>query len=182
MAENKPSIKQRVTVSILPSTTAQEEVELDYRVLVTGDYSRSKMGSHKDGKKLKDRKVRVISRKDDFSKVLRDLNPHLKINVEDKISGEADKKIPIEMDFKNMKDFHPDQIAENVPALKKLLDARDRLNRLKMAVVNDPDIGDTLNDFITNKDYSKKGVDALLGKLGPAEEEAEAEKEEKKEK
>ena len=90
--ENKPSIKQRVTVSILPSTTAQEEVELDYRVLVTGDYSKSKMGSHKDGKKLKDRKVRVISKKGDFSNVLRDLNPQLKINVDDKISGEEDKK------------------------------------------------------------------------------------------
>lgn len=180
MAENKPSIKQRVAVSILPSTTAQEEVELDYRVLVTGDYSKSKMGSHKDGKRLKDRKVRVISRKDDFAKVLRDLNPKLKINVDDKISGEEDKNIPIEMDFKNMKDFHPDQIAENVPVLKKLLDARDRLNRLKMAVVNDPEIGDTLNDFITSKDYGSKGVDALLGKLGPAEDEAV--EEEKKEK
>jgi type VI secretion system protein ImpB len=178
MGENKPSIKQRVTVSILPSAVAQEEVELDYRILVTGDYSKSKMGSHKDGKKLKDRRVRVIGKKDDFNKTLRDLNPQLKINVDDKISGEKDKKIPLEISVKNMKDFHPDQIAENVPALKKLLDARDRLNRLKMAVINDPDIGDSLNEFITSKDYGSKGVDALIGKLGPLEDEPEEDKKE----
>lgn len=180
MGDNKPSIKQRVTVSILPSSTAQEEVELDYRVLVTGDYSKSKMGKHKDGKRLKDRKVKVISNKGGFGKVMRDLNPQLKVFVDDKISGEKDKQIPIDMSFKSMKDFHPDQIAENVPALKKLLEARERLNNLKLAVANDPEKVDILNEFLTNKEYPK-GVDELMNKLGPTEE-TESSKEEKKEK
>jgi type VI secretion system protein ImpB len=168
---DKPSIKSRVTVSILPSTTAKEEVELDYRVLVAGDYSKSKMGKHKDGKRFKDRNVRVISNKGGFAQVMRDLNPQLSIYVPDKISGEADKQIKLDMSFKNMKDFHPDQITENVPALKKLIDAREGLNKLKLAVVNDPDKTDILNDFLTLKkeDYAK-GVDALMNKLGIAKE------------
>ncbi|MCI0515809.1 type VI secretion system contractile sheath small subunit [candidate division KSB1 bacterium] len=164
---DKPTIKSRVTVSILPSTTAKEEVELDYRVLVTGDYSKSKLGKHKDGKRLKDRKLRVISNKEGFGQVMRDLNPQLNIFVPDKISGEADKQLKMEMGFKSMKDFHPDQLTENVPALKKLLSAREALNNLKLAVVDDPDKIDVLNDLLTSDQYSQL-VDGLLSKLGPA--------------
>lgn len=166
--DNKPSIKNRVTVSILPSATAKEEVELDYRVLSTGDYSKSKAGKHKDGKRLKDRKVRVISNKEGFGHVMRELNPKLSIFVADKLSEEADKQMKIDMSFKSMKDFHPDQITENVPVFKKLMTAREALNKLKLAVINDPEKAEYLNEFLTSKDYSK-GVDALMSKWSPAE-------------
>ena len=65
-----PKIKERVKVQILPSTDAKQSVELDYRLLVTGNYSRSEEGAHKDGDgTLKSRRVREIKNKKDFKAV-----------------------------------------------------------------------------------------------------------------
>ena len=41
-----PKIKERVKVQILPSTDAKESVELDYRLMVTGNYSHSEEGGY----------------------------------------------------------------------------------------------------------------------------------------
>ena len=60
-----PQIAQRVKVSILPSSDAKESVELDYRLLVTGDFSKSEAGSQG---MLRDRRIRTISKKGDFKK------------------------------------------------------------------------------------------------------------------
>ncbi|RPH97162.1 MAG: hypothetical protein EHM72_13890, partial [Calditrichaeota bacterium] len=147
--------------------------------LVAGDYTKSKPGRHKDGKRLKDRRVRVISRKDEFSQVMRDLNPQLNIFVPDKVTGEADKQIQVDMDFKSMKDFHPDQITENVPVLRKLLNAREQLNALKLAAIDDPDKVDAINALLTSKQYGDL-VDGLLGKLGPSVDDASASQKEEK--
>jgi type VI secretion system protein ImpB len=164
----KPSIKQRVTVSILPSSTAQEEVELDYRVLVTGDYSKSIRGSHKDGATLKDRKVRVVKNKKGFQDVLKDLNPKLKIHVPNKLSGGEEEQLEVNLDITSMKDFHPDQIAQNIEPLSKLIEARERLKNLKMAVVSDPKKKKALENALTSGEWEKH-VDSLLDRLAPEE-------------
>lgn len=174
----KPTIKRRVTVSILPSSTAQEEVELDYRVLVTGDYSKSQRGKHKDGQTLKDRRVRVIKNKKGFQEVLKDLNPNLKIYVPNRLSGGEEDQLEVNLDVKSMKDFHPDQIARNIEPLKKLIEARERLKNLKMAVVSDPQKKKALQDALTSEGW-EKGVDEIMKRLAPAEkaEEKKAKKE-----
>ena len=40
-----PKIAQRVKVSILPSSDAKESVELDYRLMIPGNFSKSEPGS-----------------------------------------------------------------------------------------------------------------------------------------
>ena len=40
-----PKIAQRVKVSILPSSDAKESVELDYRFLIPGNFSKSEPGN-----------------------------------------------------------------------------------------------------------------------------------------
>jgi type VI secretion system protein ImpB len=137
MADPTPTIKQRVKVSILPSSNAQEDIELDYRILLTGDYSKSEPGKHKDGLRLKERRVRVISNKRGFQDVMEELNPKLTLkNIPNKLTGGEDDMLePVELEFKSMKDFHPDQIAQKVEPLRKLLEARERLKQFKMDVV-----------------------------------------------
>ena len=66
-----PKIGTRVKVSILPSSDAKEEVELDYRVLMPGNFSKSEPGSLGP---VKDRRLRTIGRKGDFKKALQDLS------------------------------------------------------------------------------------------------------------
>jgi len=164
----KPKIKERVKVQILPSTDAKQSVELDYRLMVTGNYSRTEAGTHKDGDgTLKDRRVREIKNKKDFKAVMEDLNPKLNLMVPNKISGEKDSELEVNMDMKNMKDFHPDEIAKNVEPLQKLLKARESLKQLKMQVLRDVKLRKAIEGVL--KDGSGS-IDDLMGKLGSAEE------------
>ncbi len=135
MANPTPKIAQRVRVQILPSSDAQKPVELDYRTMILGDFSKKPLNSQGD---LKDRKIREIRNKADFKAALSSLNPKLMIAVENRISGGPEDKLDVNLDFKDMKDFHPDAIADRVAPLKELMQARERLKALKLAVLKDP--------------------------------------------
>jgi type VI secretion system protein ImpB len=98
--------------------------------------------------KLKDRKFVEIDR-DNFNNVLAAMKPRLAFKVDNKLTND-DTKIAVELRFKSLDDFHPEQIVQQVEPLKKLVDARlklsellnkldgnDRLDELLQQVVND---------------------------------------------
>ena len=161
-----PKIKERVKVQILPSSEAKESVELDYRLFITGNYSHSESGAHKDGDgTLKERQVREIKNKKDFQAILKDLNPKLKITVPNKLSEETGSEIEVDIDIKEMKDFHPDEIAKNIEPLQKLLDARDKLKQMKMQVLRDAKLRKAIEVVLKEGGGS---IDDLMKKLAPA--------------
>ena len=155
-----PKIAQRVKVSILPSTDAKESVELDYRLLIPGDFSKSEPGSQG---MIKDRRLRTIANKGDFQKVLKDIEPKLKLTVANKLSDDPEAKMEVDLDFKDIKDFHPDEVVKKVEPLKQLLDARERLKQLKLAVLKDANLKKAIEGVL--KDGSGS-IDELLSKLG----------------
>ena len=159
-----PKIAQRVKVSILPSSDAKESVELDYRMMIPGNFSRSEPGSQG---MLKDRRLRKIGSKGDFQKVLKDINPKLKLTIANKLSDDPEAKMEVNFDIKDMKDFHPDEIVKKVEPLKQLLDARERLKQLKIAVLKDANLKKAIEGVL--KDGSGS-IDDLLAKLGTAQE------------
>jgi len=155
-----PKIAQRVKVSILPSSDAKESVELDYRMMIPGNFSRSEPGSLG---MIKDRRLRVIANKGDYQRVLKDNNPKLKLTVNNKLSDDPESKMEVNLDFKEIKDFHPDEIVKKVEPLKQLLDARERLKQLKVAVLKDANLKKAIEGVL--KDGSGS-IDELLAKLG----------------
>lgn len=155
-----PKIAQRVKVSILPSSDAKESVELDYRMMIPGNFSRSEPGSQG---MIKDRRLRTIGSKGDFQKVLKDINPKLKLTVANKLSDDPEAKMEVNLDVKDIKDFHPDEIVKKVEPLKQLLDARERLKQLKIAVLKDANLKKAIEGVL--KDGSGS-IDELLAKLG----------------
>ena len=157
-----PKIAQRVKVSILPSSDAKESVELDYRMMIPGNFSRSEPGSQG---MLKDRRLRKIGSKGDFQKVLKDINPKLKLTIANKLSDDPEAKMEVNLDIKDMKDFHPDEIVKKVEPLKQLLDARERLKQLKIAVLKDANLKKAIEGVL--KDGSGS-IEDLLAKLGTA--------------
>jgi type VI secretion system protein ImpB len=164
-----PKIKERVKVQILPSTDAKESVELDYRLMVTGNYSRSEPGTHKDGDgTLKARRIREIKSKKDFKNTMEDLNPKLKIMVPNKLTEEEGSEIEVDIDFKSMKDFHPDEIAKNVQPLHQLLNARENLKQLKMNVLRDAKLRKAIEGVLTE---GKGSIEDLMSKLSSTEKE-----------
>ena len=159
-----PKIAQRVKVSILPSSDAKESVELDYRFLIPGNFSKSEPGSLGP---LKDRRLRTIGKKGDFQKVLKDVNPKLKLNVANKLADDPDAQMEVNLDFQDIKDFHPDEIVKKVEPLQKLLEARERLKQLKLTVLKDANLKKALEGVL--KDGSGS-IDDLLSKLGTSQE------------
>ena len=157
-----PKIAQRVKVSILPSSDAKESVELDYRLLIPGNYSKSESGSQG---MVKDRRLRTIGKKGDFQKVLKDINPKLKLTVSNKLSDDPEAQMEVNLNFQDMKDFHPDEIVKKVEPLRQLLEARERLKQLKIAVLKDANLKKALEGVL--KDGSGS-IDDLLSKLGAA--------------
>ena len=155
-----PKIAQRVKVSILPSSDAKESVELDYRMMIPGNFSRSEPGSQG---MIKDRRLRTIGNKGDFQKVLKDINPKLKLTVSNKLSDDPEAKMEVNLDVRDIKDFHPDEIVKKVEPLKQLLDARERLKQLKIAVLKDANLKKAIEGVL--KDGSGS-IDELLAKLG----------------
>ena len=106
-------------------------------MMIPGNFSRSEPGSQG---MLKDRRLRTIGSKGDFQKVLKDINPKLKLTVANKLSDDPEAKMEVNLDVKDMKDFHPDEIVKKVEPLKQLLDARERLKQLKIAVLKDANL------------------------------------------
>lgn len=81
--------------------------------------------------KLKERKFVEVT-PDNFDDVLKSMRPHLNYTVENLLSEDPDAgKLGIDLTFQSLDDFSPDRVAEQVPALKKLLELRTQLADLR---------------------------------------------------
>jgi type VI secretion system protein ImpB len=106
---------------------ALELKELPFVVGVLGDYSGKPAESMPA---VKDRRFVNIDR-DNFNDVLREMKPRLVFGVEDKVTGKAEGKFNIELNFNNIDDFNPESVVRQVDPLRKLADTRRELELLK---------------------------------------------------
>ena len=99
--------------------------ELPFVVGVLGDFSGKPTEPLPS---LKDRKFVQIDR-DNFDEVMGRMRPALSFKVENTLQGNGSEML-IELKFRSMDDFEPGAIAEQVPAIKSLLEVRNRLRDL----------------------------------------------------
>lgn len=102
------------------------EKELPFVVGVLGDYSGNNPGEAL--KPLKERKFVKIDR-DNFDQVMVRQKPGLKLRVPNTLKDD-DSELNVELQFRSMDDFEPAKIVEQVPVLKELKEARDKLRDL----------------------------------------------------
>ena len=82
---------------------AMQKVELPFVVGVLADLS----GKPKEPlKPLKDRKVVTVDR-DNFNDVLAKATPRVAMKVENRLTGEGESKLAVELNFKHLDDFEP---------------------------------------------------------------------------
>ena len=159
--EGSVAPKERVNIVYRPATgDAKEEVELPLRILVMGDFTQSP-----DHRMLEEREPINID-KDNFTEVLKEQNISLNLTVPNKISGEPDDEMSVNLNFDSIKDFEPEAIARNTPELNKLLELREALTALKGPLSNVPDFRKKLQELV--KDDGAR--DQLLKELGVEEE------------
>ena len=130
---------------------AMQKVELPFVVGVMADLS----GQPKEAlKPMKERKFTTIDR-DNFNEVLGRSAPRVAMKVDNKLQEGAENKLAVELNFKNMDDFDPAKVAEQIGALKSLLDMRQKLSQLLSKMEGNDKLEKLLNDVIGNTEKAQ---------------------------
>jgi type VI secretion system protein ImpB len=107
--------------------TAEEKIELPFVMGVMADLSGNAPGVEKD--EVGKRKFLEFDM-DNFEKRMEAISPGVSLRVKNKLGTQSDEKLSLNLRFDKMADFSPAAIANQVPSLKKLLDARMQLANL----------------------------------------------------
>lgn len=139
---------------------AIEMKELPFVLGVLGDYS-GKPEEALPG--IKNRKFVEIDR-DNFDQVLAGMKPRLAFTTENKLQDDG-SKVGVELKFKSMDDFEPDNIVQQVEPLRKLVEARQKLSDLLSKMDGNDKLESILNDLIADQGKQKElssqlGIDA----------------------
>ena len=144
---------------------AQVMKELPFVVGVMADLS----GNPEDPlPKPKDRKFTEIDR-DNFDDVLKSMKPRLAYKVDNTLTDD-DSELSVELNFKKMADFEPQNVAKQVGPLNDLLEVRaqlkallsktegnDRLEELLGAIMDNTEMRDKLKDVLGAEAPDGKG-------------------------
>jgi type VI secretion system protein ImpB len=137
---------------------AIELKELPFVVGVLGDFT----GQPTEPlPKLKERKFIEVN-PDNFDTVLEGMKPHLAFSVENKLSDEPDApNLKVDLNFKSMDDFEPENVARQIKPLKELLDLRTRLSDLRGSLQGNDKLEELLLDAVGNTEK----LDKLKGEI-----------------
>lgn len=103
--------------------------------------------------KMKDRRFVEIDR-DNFDEIMAKIGPRLDMSVPDMMKGSGNLKI--ELTPKKFADFHPEAIVDQVPRLKKLLEARLELRDLLAKLDGNDDLDGLLAGIVKNTEGLKQ--------------------------
>jgi type VI secretion system protein ImpB len=104
--------------------------------------------------RMKDRKFVEIDR-DNFNNVLAAMKPRVAFKVDNKLTGD-DTKLAVDLRFKSLDDFHPEQVARQVEPLRKLVEARGRLSDLLNKLDGNDKLDELLQQVISDTDSLRK--------------------------
>jgi len=120
---------------------SRQKVELPFVMGVMSDLS----GKSEVEKKTLDKRDFLEFDMDNFEQRMEAIAPRAVFQVENTLTG--DGKIGVDLTFKTMEDFSPGAVAKQVPALNKLMEARQELSDL-MAYMDGKDGAQELLDKV----------------------------------
>ena len=136
---------------------AQKKVELPFVVGILGDFSGDPTEPLRP---LSERKFIQIDR-DNFNEVMARMTPGLNIRVDNKLADDG-SQMAVALKFNSIEDFEPGRVAEQVPALKALLETRNKLRDLMSKVDRSEQLENLLEQILKNEGELK----SLSGQLG----------------
>ena len=150
--------KPRVHITYEVETEgAQIERELPFVMGIMGDFA----GDPSEPlKPLAERKFVQIDR-DNFDDVMARIQPGLNIKVDNTLAGDG-SQMAVNLKFRSMEDFEPAKVAEQVPALKAMLETRAKLRDLMSKVDRSDELEGLLEQVLQDKDK----LDKLSAELG----------------
>lgn len=139
----------------------KKKVELPLKMLVVGDFN----GKKQDERLAEREKIQID--KNNFANVMESMDINLKYSVDDKI-GNKGGSLPVSLKIKNLDSFKPDNLAKEVPALSRLLAARNLIKDLKSNILDNRELRKRLEDIVKDPAQAK-GLQAELMRLIPEE-------------
>ena len=128
---------------------SRQKVELPFVVGVLSDLS----GKSHVEKKPMDKRDFVEFDMDNFEQKMEAMAPRAAFNVDNSLTNEG--KLGVDLTFKSMEDFSPGAVAKNVPALAKLLEARNQLNDLMLYMDGKDGAQELLDKVLKDPDLLK---------------------------
>ena len=129
----------------------KEVKELPFVVGVIADFSAA---SELEKSKLKDKKFIQVDL-ENIDDVMASLAPRAAFRTENTLTKEGGS-IGVELTFKSMDDFRPEQVVQQVDPLRKLVEARERLTDLRNKISNSEKLEDLLDEVLKSTDQVRK--------------------------
>jgi type VI secretion system protein ImpB len=118
----------RVHITYENPANAEEKVEIPFIMGVMSDLSGNTPGVEKP-ELIADRKFLDFDM-DNLDTRMAAIQPGVSFRVDNKLSDDSGEKMGVNLRFNKMADFEPAAVAKQVPALAKLLEARQQLANL----------------------------------------------------
>lgn len=115
---------------------------------------------------LKDPKRKFVEiDRDNFDGVMKGMAPRLTYKVDSKLTDD-ESKIGVELKFNGIEDFGPEQVADQVEPLRKLVEIRKQLSALLAKADGNDKLAEKLQDIIKDTELQQKiGKEAGLGEI-----------------
>lgn len=118
----------RVQIAYADPYDAEKNIELPFVFGVFSDLSGNASEVEKDP--LAERDFAQVDT-ENFDDYMASVAPGVSMTVDNKLGDADDEKLSVKLDFASMGDLDPGELAKQVPALAKLLEARDQLANLQ---------------------------------------------------
>lgn len=148
--------KERINVRYISKINGQAaEVELPLSLLVTGD-----LKGRPDDTPLDERQPVAID-KNTFNAVLAQSGIERNVSVPSVLNCASGARMDVSLKVKSMADLSPDNIAAQVPELKKMLELREALVALKGPMGNIPAFRAQLQALLDNEETREQLIQEL---------------------
>jgi type VI secretion system protein ImpB len=142
---------------------AIEMKELPFVLGVLGDFTGQ---PEQPLPRLRERKFVEVN-PDNFDQVLEGMKPHLSFSVENKLSEEPDApQLKVDLHFKSMDDFDPENVAKQVKPIRELLDLRTKLADLRGSLQGNDKLEELLMDAVSSSEKLEKLKGEVKGAEG----------------
>jgi type VI secretion system protein ImpB len=111
---------------------------------------------------VKFRKFVEIDR-DNFNDVMASIAPRLAFPVDNKLQDDDGSKFNVELKFRRLDDLRPESLVQQVEPLRKLFEARQRLNDLLAKLDGNDDLDVLLQEIAANTESQQKIKAATQG-------------------
>ncbi|EQA1624826.1 type VI secretion system contractile sheath small subunit [Enterobacter asburiae] len=126
---------------------AETQKELPMVIGVVGEFSDEK-------KPLRDRRFVQID-KDNFNEVMQGMKPEIEMLVDNELNNDGGK-LAVALRFNSMADFAPENVAQQLEPLKKLLELREQLSDLRNRTASNDRLKEQLAELLARQTPATK--------------------------